>query len=79
MELRTDLHLHTTASDGRWKPEDLVDAVRRAAIGLFAVTDHDALGGLAPTAELVRGSGLRFLPGVELSGSAVIGPPFRWC
>jgi predicted metal-dependent phosphoesterase TrpH len=67
MDLRADLHLHTTASDGRWTPEDLIDEVRRAGIGLFAVTDHDALGGLAPTAELVRGSGLRFLPGVELS------------
>jgi predicted metal-dependent phosphoesterase TrpH len=67
MELRVDLHLHTTASDGRWTPEELVDQVQRAGIGVFAVTDHDALGGLAPTAALMRGSGLRFLPGVELS------------
>jgi predicted metal-dependent phosphoesterase TrpH len=67
MELRADLHLHTTASDGRWPPEQLIDQVRGAGIGFFAVTDHDSLGSLAETAELVRGSGLRFLPGVELS------------
>jgi predicted metal-dependent phosphoesterase TrpH len=67
MDLKADLHLHTTASDGRWPPEQLVDEVLRAGIGFFAVTDHDSLGSLAETADLVRGSGLRFLPGVELS------------
>ena len=67
MKFRVDLHLHTTASDGRWLPEQLIDNVRKAGIGFFAVTDHDSLGSLAETADLVRGSGLRFLPGVELS------------
>jgi predicted metal-dependent phosphoesterase TrpH len=67
MDLRADLHLHTTASDGRWTPEDLIAEVRQAGVGLFAVTDHDSLGNVAPITELVRGSGLRFLPGVELS------------
>jgi predicted metal-dependent phosphoesterase TrpH len=67
MDIQTDLHLHTTASDGRWTPDELVARVQQAGIGLFAVTDHDSLGGLAATAECIRGSGLRFLPGVELS------------
>ncbi len=67
MDTWVDLHLHTTASDGCWTPEQLVEQVRRAGIGLFAVTDHDSLSGLARTAELVRGTGLRFLQGVELS------------
>jgi predicted metal-dependent phosphoesterase TrpH len=67
MDTWVDLHLHTTASDGRWSPEQLVAQVQRAGIGLFAVTDHDSLGALARTAELVRGTGLRFLLGVELS------------
>ena len=67
MDPRVDLHLHTTASDGRWPPEQLIDEVQRAGIGFFAVTDHDSLGSLAETAALIRGSGLRFLPGVELS------------
>jgi predicted metal-dependent phosphoesterase TrpH len=67
MDERADLHLHTTASDGRWPPERLVDEVQRAGIGLFSVTDHDSLGSLARVSQLVRGSGLCFLPGVELS------------
>jgi predicted metal-dependent phosphoesterase TrpH len=67
MNPRADLHLHTTASDGRWTPDELLSQVQQAGIGLFAVTDHDSLGSLAGVAERVRGSGLRFLPGVELS------------
>ncbi|HSR31105.1 MAG TPA: PHP domain-containing protein [Anaerolineae bacterium] len=67
MDMRVDLHLHTTASDGRWPPVQLIDELYHSGIGIFAVTDHDSLGGLAETAEKVRGSGLHFLPGVELS------------
>ena len=67
MKSRADLHLHTTASDGCWTPEQLVEEVRQAGIEIFAITDHDSLGSLSVTADLVRGSGLSFLPGVELS------------
>jgi predicted metal-dependent phosphoesterase TrpH len=67
MSVRVDLHLHTTASDGRWSPEQLIDRLRQKGVGLFAVTDHDSLGSLAETAKRVRGTGLKFLPGVELS------------
>ena len=67
MEARVDLHLHTTASDGRWTPEQLVEEVTGAGISLFAVTDHDSMDSLKATTDLVRGSGLSFLPGVELS------------
>ena len=67
MDIRVDLHLHTTASDGRWTPEQLIGEVQRAGIGLFAITDHDTLAGLAPAASQVRGSGLRLLLGVEFS------------
>jgi predicted metal-dependent phosphoesterase TrpH len=67
MDVRVDLHLHTCASDGRWTPQQLVTEVRRAGIGLFAVTDHDSLGSLAEAARLARARGLGFLSGVELS------------
>jgi predicted metal-dependent phosphoesterase TrpH len=67
MDLRVDLHLHTTASDGCWPPERLIAELRQAGIGLFSVTDHDSLGSLARTAELAGKADLRFLPGVELS------------
>jgi predicted metal-dependent phosphoesterase TrpH len=64
--MKADLHIHTTASDGSWTPAELVDQVRLAGIGLFAVTDHDSVGSLAATARLARETGLAFIPGVEI-------------
>jgi predicted metal-dependent phosphoesterase TrpH len=41
-----DLHLHTTASDGRLPPAELVRRVSAAGITVMAVTDHDTVAGL---------------------------------
>jgi len=65
--MKVDLHIHTRASDGTWTPAQVVENVQAAGIGLFAVTDHDSIDSLATTEALVRGSGLRYLRGVEVS------------
>jgi predicted metal-dependent phosphoesterase TrpH len=65
--MRADLHIHTIASDGCWTPTEVVTRVRAAGIGLFAVSDHDALVSVGPTARLARQAGLAFLPAVEAS------------
>lgn len=65
--MRVDLHIHTQASDGTWTPAQLVEHVRAAGIGLFAVADHDSIGSVTACEALVRGSGLRFLRAVEIS------------
>ena len=62
-----DLHLHTTASDGRLSPEELVVRVAGAGVTVMAVTDHDTIAGLA-RAEAAAGSrGIRFVPGIEIT------------
>ena len=38
-----DLHLHTTASDGRLSPAELVDRAARAGLTVMSVTDHDTV------------------------------------
>lgn len=40
-EAFVDLQTHTTYSDGRWAPEDLVDHFAREQFGLAAITDHE--------------------------------------
>lgn len=65
--MRVDLHIHSTASDGCWPPEELVARVRQAGIDLFAVADHDAIGSVLHAERLARGSGLGFIRAVEVS------------
>jgi predicted metal-dependent phosphoesterase TrpH len=65
--MRADLHIHSTASDGCWPPERVVAEVQARSIGLFAITDHDTIDNVEPVGALVRGTGLAFLRGVEVS------------
>jgi predicted metal-dependent phosphoesterase TrpH len=62
-----DLHSHTTHSDGDRTPAQLFDAAARAGVTVLAVTDHDTVNGLAECAAAARESGVRLVPGIELS------------
>lgn len=65
--MRADLHIHTTASDGRWVLEHLVAELKARSIGLFAITDHDTIASVRQAEALARRVGLAFLRGVEVS------------
>ena len=62
-----DLHLHTTASDGRCSPTELVRRVHDAGVRVFAVTDHDTVAGHQEAAAAARAHGLEFVPGIEIT------------
>jgi len=63
----TDLHLHTTASDGRSTPEELVAAVAAAGVRVMAVTDHDTVAAVADVAALASARGMTTLTGIEIT------------
>ena len=42
---KSDLHLHTTASDGSDTPAELIRKARERGIDVIAITDHDTLAG----------------------------------
>ncbi len=67
-----DLHMHSTCSDGTFRPADLVREARGAGITRMALTDHDTVEGLAEAAEAARREGVAFLGGLEIS--AEFGP-----
>ena len=46
MEHKVDLHLHTTVSDGRLTPSDLVKYTAEQGLEVIAVSDHDITDGL---------------------------------
>ncbi|HEY3382701.1 MAG TPA: PHP domain-containing protein [Vicinamibacterales bacterium] len=62
-----DLHLHTTASDGRATPEDLAVAARRARLTVVAVTDHDTVAALDRMKAACAAEGLMCVPGIEIT------------
>jgi predicted metal-dependent phosphoesterase TrpH len=63
-----DLHMHTTRSDGRLTPSELVRLVAAQGIGIAAITDHDSTEGLDEAfAEAARHPGLHLVPGIEIS------------
>jgi predicted metal-dependent phosphoesterase TrpH len=62
-----DLHLHTTASDGRLTPSELVIRAAGAGLRILGVTDHDTTAGLAEAEGSTRAQGLRLVPGIEIT------------
>jgi predicted metal-dependent phosphoesterase TrpH len=62
-----DLHMHTTASDGRCSPEDLVERCWNKGIRTMAVTDHDTMAGVEPTQRAAEARGMTCLPGIEIT------------
>ena len=67
--MKIDLHIHTTASDGTWTPEELLTEAKKVGLGALAVTDHDSVGNVLATQQLARVAGLKFLTGVELNST----------
>jgi len=65
--MKADLHVHTTASDGRFSPAELVAKAAGQGMEVMAITDHDSVEGVAPALEAVRAfPSLKVIPGVEI-------------
>jgi predicted metal-dependent phosphoesterase TrpH len=62
-----DLHTHTTASDGRCSPAELVARASTAGVTVLAVTDHDTLGGCDRAAAACARAAITFVPGIEIT------------
>jgi predicted metal-dependent phosphoesterase TrpH len=62
-----DLHTHTTASDGRCTPEQLVARAASAGVTVLAVTDHDTVAGFAPASAAATAAGIELVPGIEIT------------
>lgn len=70
-----DLHTHSTASDGRCTPRELVGRAVTAGVRTLGLTDHDTVAGCAEAQSACAEAGIQFVPGIEVttvvSGSAV--------
>lgn len=59
--------MHTTASDGRCDPEELVARVAAAGVTTFAVTDHDTVASLPAVRAHAAARRLTLVPGIEIT------------
>ena len=67
--LNADLHCHSIVSDGTLTPEALATRARANGVDLWALTDHDEVGGQQRALAAAQAQGLRYLTGTEISVS----------
>ncbi|MDZ4358978.1 3',5'-nucleoside bisphosphate phosphatase [Hydrogenophaga sp.] len=65
--INADLHCHSVVSDGTLTPEALAQRAKANGVELWALTDHDELGGQDRAIAAAREAGLPYLTGTEVS------------
>ncbi len=65
---KSDLHMHTTASDGVLSPAELVDLAFKRGLDIISITDHDTVAGILPALEKARSlKTITLIPGIEIN------------
>ena len=65
--LNADLHCHSVVSDGTLSPEALAERAKANGVNLWALTDHDELGGQQRARAAASALNIEYLGGVEIS------------
>jgi len=66
-----DLHTHSTASDGSYRPAEVVRLAKVAGLKAMALTDHDTTDGLPEAVAAGAELGVEVIPGVEISAQFI--------
>lgn len=69
MERYTDLHTHSTASDGTVSPRELVKLAKAAGLSSIALTDHDTVDGIEEFMAAGKELGMEAIPGIEFAAA----------
>ena len=65
--LNADLHCHSVVSDGTLTPEQLAARASANGVELWALTDHDEVGGQQRAVAAAHANGMQYLTGTEIS------------
>jgi predicted metal-dependent phosphoesterase TrpH len=65
--LNADLHCHSVVSDGTLSPAELAARAAANGVQLWALTDHDEIGGQHRAAAAAHSHGMKYLTGTEIS------------
>jgi 3',5'-nucleoside bisphosphate phosphatase len=69
--MNADLHCHSSVSDGTLSPEALAERAKSRGVELWALTDHDEVGGQQRAQAAALALGLPYLTGTEISVSFI--------
>ena len=65
---KVDLHIHSTVSDGRFSPEEIIRKAAELGLTVIALADHDSVGGIMPALKAAKAfPWLKVIPCVEIS------------
>ncbi len=65
--MKFDLHVHTSFSDGKFRPSKVIELAIQRNLNGIAITDHDTVSGLDEAIEYgKRHSNFKVIPGIEL-------------
>lgn len=62
-----DLHIHSTASDGKYAAPEILKEAKKRGITFLAISDHDSIRAQAEAAGEAEKTGIRYMNGVELN------------
>lgn len=65
--LNVDLHCHSTVSDGLLSPATIATRAYANGVNVWALTDHDEVGGVAMARAKAKELGMQYVAGVEIS------------
>ena len=65
--ISADLHMHTTASDGKYDAKTLFKMAKEKGLDIISITDHDTVGDVRAYLKLRDQFQINFYPGIEMS------------
>lgn len=65
--LRADLHVHTTHSDGKLTPSEMIATAAACGLSTLSITDHDTFSGYLEARPAADSFGISLIPGIELT------------
>lgn len=65
--MKADLHMHSTYSDGRLTPLEVIQRAKKNGVDIISITDHDTASGVDEITAYADREGIIYIPGIELS------------
>jgi predicted metal-dependent phosphoesterase TrpH len=66
MKIISDLHMHSTYSDGFWTVQEIFQEAKKRGLKQISITDHNVINAIEEAKKISKNENIEFIPGVEL-------------